>query len=49
MDEGQIKETGSLRDMLTRYKGRDPFETLPPDVLERLGAAPVLPNGSEDT
>ncbi len=49
MDEGQIKQQGSLRDILTRYKGRDPFETLPPDVLERLGVAPVLPNGSEDT
>lgn len=49
MDEGKIREEGSLRGILTHYKGRDPFETLPPDVLERLGAAPVLPNGSEDT
>jgi len=49
MDEGHVKQEGSLREILTRYKGRDPFETLPPDVLERIGAAPVLPNGSEDT
>ncbi|MCP3799697.1 ABC transporter ATP-binding protein [Allokutzneria sp. A3M-2-11 16] len=37
MDRGQIKMQGSLRDVLTVYKGRDPFENLPQHVLERIG------------
>ncbi|GGM58066.1 ABC transporter ATP-binding protein [Longimycelium tulufanense] len=37
MDQGQIKMKGGLREVLTAYKGHDPFENLPPHVLERLG------------
>jgi len=37
MDEGQIRQRGSLREILTAYKGRDPFETLSPASLSRLG------------
>ncbi|MFB9906398.1 galactan export ABC transporter ATP-binding subunit Wzt/RfbE [Allokutzneria oryzae] len=37
MDRGQIKQQGSLREVLTDYKGRDPFENLPQHVLERIG------------
>lgn len=49
MDEGHVRAQGQLRDVITRYKGKDPFETLPEEVLERIGATPVLPNGSEET
>ncbi|WP_086820870.1 ABC transporter ATP-binding protein [Allokutzneria sp. NRRL B-24872] len=37
MDHGQIKMQGGLREVLTEYKGRDPFENLPQHVLERIG------------
>lgn len=37
MDEGRIKMHGSLREVLTAYKGRDPFEHMSPETLERLG------------
>ncbi|SDN30528.1 galactan export ABC transporter ATP-binding subunit Wzt/RfbE [Allokutzneria albata] len=37
MDHGQIKMQGGLREVLTAYKGRDPFENLPQAVLERIG------------
>jgi ABC-2 type transport system ATP-binding protein len=37
MDEGRVKMHGSLRDVLTAYKGRDPFEHMSADTLERLG------------
>ncbi|GLZ40661.1 ABC transporter ATP-binding protein [Actinokineospora sp. NBRC 105648] len=37
MDEGRVKMHGSLREVLTAYKGRDPFESLSEDVLERIG------------
>ncbi|HEX3786843.1 MAG TPA: ABC transporter ATP-binding protein [Pseudonocardiaceae bacterium] len=49
MDEGEIKMQGSLRDVITGYKGKDPYDSLPAEVLERIGATPVLPNGSEET
>ncbi|MBN6035330.1 ABC transporter ATP-binding protein [Amycolatopsis sp. 195334CR] len=48
MDEGEVKQHGSLREVLTAYKGRDPFQNLSPEVLERIGQAPVLSgNGGE--
>ncbi|MFI9008790.1 ABC transporter ATP-binding protein [Actinosynnema sp. NPDC053489] len=48
MDEGQVKMQGSLRDVLTSYKGRDPFERMSEDQLERLGQPRVLSgNGGE--
>jgi ABC-2 type transport system ATP-binding protein len=37
MDEGRMKEQGSLRHVLTAYKGRDPYEDLSKDALARLG------------
>ncbi|SDC76099.1 galactan export ABC transporter ATP-binding subunit Wzt/RfbE [Actinokineospora iranica] len=37
MDEGQVKMQGSLREVLTAYKGRDPFEHMSKETLERLG------------
>lgn len=39
MDEGRIKMQGSLRDVLTAYKGKDPFEDLGQEALERIGAS----------
>ncbi|WP_026424813.1 ABC transporter ATP-binding protein [Actinokineospora inagensis] len=37
MDEGRMRMHGSLREVLTAYKGRDPFEYMNPETLERLG------------
>jgi ABC-2 type transport system ATP-binding protein len=37
MDEGKIKQRGSLREVLTGYKGRDPFEDMSQETLKRLG------------
>ncbi len=36
MDEGRMKKQGSLREVLTAYKGRDPFENMSPEALQRL-------------
>jgi ABC-2 type transport system ATP-binding protein len=48
MDEGNVKQLGSLREVLTGYKGRDPFENMSPDALARIGQSPVLStNGGE--
>ncbi|RSN20913.1 ABC transporter ATP-binding protein [Streptomyces sp. WAC 05977] len=40
MDEGHVKQRGSLRDVLTGYKGRDPFENMSQETLERFGVEP---------
>lgn len=40
MDEGAVKMHGSLREVVSAYKGRDVFENLSDDVLKRIGAAP---------
>ncbi|RSN35478.1 ABC transporter ATP-binding protein [Amycolatopsis sp. WAC 01416] len=37
MDEGHVKQRGSLREVLTGYKGRDPFENMSKETLERFG------------
>ncbi|MGC7100330.1 ABC transporter ATP-binding protein [Amycolatopsis lurida] len=48
MDEGEVKQHGGLREVLTAYKGRDPFQSLSQEALERIGQAPVLSgNGGE--
>jgi ABC-2 type transport system ATP-binding protein len=47
MEEGRIRQHGSLREILTGYKGRDPYENMSVEALERLGVAPVLSTGSE--
>jgi ABC-2 type transport system ATP-binding protein len=36
MDTGEIREQGSLREVVSHYKGRDLFESLSPDTLRRL-------------
>jgi ABC-2 type transport system ATP-binding protein len=43
MDEGHVKLRGGLREVLTAYKGKDPFENLSAEALARLGVEPVLP------
>jgi ABC-2 type transport system ATP-binding protein len=45
MDEGHMRMQGSLRDVLTAYKGKDPFDSMSAEALERLGVDAVLPNG----
>ncbi|RSN37112.1 ABC transporter ATP-binding protein [Amycolatopsis sp. WAC 04169] len=40
MDEGHVKQRGSLREVLTGYKGRDPFENMSKETLERFGIEP---------
>ncbi|OXM58912.1 ABC transporter ATP-binding protein [Amycolatopsis thailandensis] len=52
MDEGHVKQRGSLRDVLTGYKGRDPFENMSQETLERFGIEPepeavALTNGGQ--
>jgi ABC-2 type transport system ATP-binding protein len=48
MDEGQVKMRGSLREVVTSYKGRDPYEHLSAETLERIGTPRVLSgNGGE--
>ncbi|EHR59128.1 galactan export ABC transporter ATP-binding subunit Wzt/RfbE [Saccharomonospora cyanea] len=39
MDEGNMKMQGSLREVLTAYKGRDPFENVSQETLDRLEQA----------
>ncbi|SDK29417.1 ABC-2 type transport system ATP-binding protein [Actinopolyspora mzabensis] len=36
MEKGQIKEHGPLREVLTHYKGKDPFENLSPRAKARM-------------
>jgi ABC-2 type transport system ATP-binding protein len=45
MDEGRMKMHGTLREVLTAYKGRDPFENMSSEMAERLGIEPVAVNG----
>ncbi|TQM81795.1 ABC-2 type transport system ATP-binding protein [Saccharothrix saharensis] len=48
MDEGRVKMHGGLREVLTTYKGRDPFEHLSEETLARLGQSNVMSgNGGE--
>jgi len=42
MDKGEVREKGTLRDVLTHYKGRDPFESVSHETLQRLGHEPAL-------
>ncbi|EHK85040.1 galactan export ABC transporter ATP-binding subunit Wzt/RfbE [Saccharomonospora azurea] len=39
MDEGRMKMRGSLREVLTAYKGKDPFENVSQETLDRLEQA----------
>ena len=45
MDEGRMKMRGGLREVLTAYKGRDPFENISAETAERLEAAPAGQSG----
>ncbi|PRW63021.1 galactan export ABC transporter ATP-binding subunit Wzt/RfbE [Actinopolyspora mortivallis] len=52
MEKGGIKEQGSLREVLTHYKGKDPFENLSPKALERMRqneSDPTATIGSNET
>jgi ABC-type glutathione transport system ATPase component len=40
MDTGEIKEQGSLREVVSAYKGRDLFDSLSPETLRRLDLRP---------
>jgi ABC-2 type transport system ATP-binding protein len=42
MDEGQMKLRGSLREVITAYKGRDPFQHMDAETLNRLGLSPAM-------
>jgi ABC-2 type transport system ATP-binding protein len=44
MDEGRMRKQGSLRDVLTEYKGRDPYEGMSKEFLARIGEEPQLAN-----
>ncbi|MDQ4011817.1 MAG: ABC transporter ATP-binding protein, partial [Actinomycetota bacterium] len=38
LDHGEIREKGDLRKVLSHYKGKDPFESLSKETLDRIGA-----------
>ncbi|MTD57801.1 galactan export ABC transporter ATP-binding subunit Wzt/RfbE [Amycolatopsis pithecellobii] len=42
MDEGRMRMAGSLRDVLTAYKGRDPYESISAETAQRIGAERVV-------
>ncbi|MBK0865460.1 MAG: ABC transporter ATP-binding protein [Saccharopolyspora sp.] len=48
MDKGSIREHGSLRSVLTAYKGKDPYENLSPDALAKITSAAGATIGSEE-
>jgi ABC-2 type transport system ATP-binding protein len=45
MDEGRVRLHGGLREVLTAYKGKDPYESMSRSTLERLGIEPALQDG----
>ncbi|SFB01750.1 ABC-2 type transport system ATP-binding protein [Amycolatopsis marina] len=48
MDEGQMKMQGSLRQVLTAYKGKDPFENISAEAAERIAEGqPVTAKGGD--
>jgi ABC-2 type transport system ATP-binding protein len=46
MDEGRMKMHSGLREVLTAYKGRDPFEGISPEVIARLEQPMTTRNGA---
>jgi ABC-2 type transport system ATP-binding protein len=38
LDHGEIRRHGDLRSVLSEYKGKDPFEHLSQEVLDRISA-----------
>ncbi|MBA8827475.1 ABC-2 type transport system ATP-binding protein [Saccharopolyspora lacisalsi] len=50
MDKGGIVEQGPLRDVLTHYKGKDPFENASQETLDRIGETrSVAASGSNES
>lgn len=47
MDKGGIREHGSLRSVLTSYKGKDPFENLSPEMLAQVSDTATATIGSD--
>jgi ABC-2 type transport system ATP-binding protein len=45
LDEGHLKAQGSLRDVLTAYKGKDPFANISGETAQRLGVERTAPTG----
>jgi ABC-2 type transport system ATP-binding protein len=45
LDEGHLKAQGSLRDVLTAYKGKDPFANISGETAQRLGVERTVPTG----
>ncbi|WP_216213003.1 galactan export ABC transporter ATP-binding subunit Wzt/RfbE [Amycolatopsis aidingensis] len=41
MDEGHMRMRGGLREVLTAYKGKDPFENISAEAAARIGAEPT--------
>jgi ABC-2 type transport system ATP-binding protein len=49
MDEGHVKQHGSLREVLTAYKGKDPFAHMNKETVARLtNEPPVLTSKSSE-
>jgi ABC-2 type transport system ATP-binding protein len=48
MDEGRMKMQGGLREVLTAYKGRDPYESMNQETIDRLTETPELAKSSGD-
>lgn len=46
LDEGAVRMQGSLRDVITSYKGKDPYENIDAEMAERLGLTDSVPSGS---
>ncbi|HEX2264437.1 MAG TPA: ABC transporter ATP-binding protein, partial [Pseudonocardiaceae bacterium] len=38
LDHGEIREQGDLRKVLSHYKGKDPYDALSKEALDRIGA-----------
>ncbi|MBA0124221.1 ABC transporter ATP-binding protein [Haloechinothrix sp. YIM 98757] len=46
LDEGHVRQQGSLREVLTAYKGKDPYESIGAEAAKRLGIRSSTPVGS---
>ena len=38
LDHGEIRQQGDLRSVLSHYKGKDPFENLSKEALDRISS-----------
>ncbi|MDV6012383.1 ABC transporter ATP-binding protein [Haloechinothrix sp. LS1_15] len=46
LDEGNIRASGSLRDVITAYKGKDPYESIDAETAARLGISRQIITGN---